>query len=59
MNPALDLSDESQVFIVVAFASKQAEAGIPVAEVVRRIGISEQTFGGIIVRAALTHPLAS
>ena len=28
----------------IAFALKQAETGTPVAEVLRRIGISEQTF---------------
>jgi putative transposase len=28
----------------IAFALKQAETGIPVAEVLRRMGISEQTF---------------
>jgi putative transposase len=28
----------------IAFALQQAEAGTPVAEVVRRMGISEQTF---------------
>ena len=28
----------------IAFALKQAEAGTPVAEVIRRMGISEQTF---------------
>jgi transposase-like protein len=28
----------------IAFALKQAETGTPVAEVIRRIGISEQTF---------------
>ena len=28
----------------IAFALKQAETGIPVAEVIRRMGISEQTF---------------
>ena len=28
----------------IAFALKQAETGTPVAEVIRRMGISEQTF---------------
>ncbi len=28
----------------IAFALKQAETGTPVAEVLRRMGISEQTF---------------
>ena len=28
----------------IAFALKQAEAGTPVAEVIRRMGVSEQTF---------------
>jgi putative transposase len=28
----------------IAYALKQAETGIPVAEVIRRLGISEQTF---------------
>ena len=28
----------------IAFAPKQAETGTPVAEVLRRVGISEQTF---------------
>ena len=28
----------------IAYALKQAEAGTPVAEVLRRMGISEQTF---------------
>ncbi len=28
----------------IAFALKQAETGIPVAEVIRRMGVSEQTF---------------
>jgi putative transposase len=28
----------------IAFASKQAETGTPLAEVIRRMGISEQTF---------------
>ncbi len=28
----------------IAYALKQAETGTPVAEVIRRIGISEQTF---------------
>ena len=28
----------------IAFALKQAETGTPVAEVVRRMGVSEQTF---------------
>jgi putative transposase len=28
----------------IAFARKQAETGTPVAEVIRRTGISEQTF---------------
>ncbi len=28
----------------IAFALKQAETGAPVAEVIRRMGISEQTF---------------
>jgi putative transposase len=28
----------------IAFASKQAETGTPVAEVLRRVGISEQSF---------------
>ena len=28
----------------ISFALKQAETGIPVAEVIRRMGISEQTF---------------
>ncbi len=28
----------------IAYAMKQAEAGTPVAEVIRRMGISEQTF---------------
>jgi putative transposase len=28
----------------IAFAVKQAETGTPVAEVIRRMGISEQTF---------------
>ena len=28
----------------MAFAPRQAEAGAPVAEVIRRMGISEQTF---------------
>lgn len=28
----------------IAFALKQAETGAPVAEVIRRIGVSEQTF---------------
>lgn len=28
----------------IALASKQAETGTPVAEVIRRMGISEQTF---------------
>jgi putative transposase len=28
----------------IAYALKQAETGIPVAEVIRRMGISEQTF---------------
>jgi putative transposase len=28
----------------IAFALKQAEAGTPVSEVIRRMGISEQTF---------------
>jgi putative transposase len=30
----------------IAFALKQAETGTPVAEVIRRMGISEQTFTG-------------
>ena len=28
----------------IAFALKQAETGTPVAEVIRRMGVSEQTF---------------
>jgi len=28
----------------IAFALRQAEAGAPVAEVIRKIGVSEQTF---------------
>ena len=28
----------------IAFALKQAETGAPVAEVIRRMGVSEQTF---------------
>ena len=28
----------------IAYAMKQAETGTPVAEVIRRMGISEQTF---------------
>lgn len=28
----------------IAFALKQAETGTPVAEVIRRLGVSEQTF---------------
>ncbi len=28
----------------IAFALKQAETGTPVAEVIRRVGVSEQTF---------------
>lgn len=28
----------------IAFALKQAEMGTPVAEVIRRMGVSEQTF---------------
>lgn len=28
----------------ISFALKQAEPGTPVAEVIRRVGISEQTF---------------
>ena len=28
----------------IAFALRQAEAGTPVAEVIRKIGVSEQTF---------------
>lgn len=28
----------------IAFAPRQAETGTPVAEVIRRMGVSEQTF---------------
>jgi len=40
----LDMKKSRDTEEQIAFALKQAEAGTPVAEVIRRMGISEQTF---------------
>lgn len=36
----------------IAFALKQAETGTPVAEVIRRMGMAEQTFFSAVALAA-------
>jgi putative transposase len=40
----LDMKKSRYTDEQIAFALKQAETGTPVAEVIRRMGISEQTF---------------
>jgi putative transposase len=40
----LDMKKSRYTEEQIAFALKQAETGTPVAEVIRRMGISEQTF---------------